>query len=243
MPKGVYARTKPAWNKGLTQFNNHSIQLNALKGSKTKQKRYKEYKNWEEEYGKEKAKEMMNQLYGFTYGKGSSDKVKNALSNMKKSTINDFVNLRPKSGSDKECREIYLVKRYIVLIRDSFTCQICGAKKKNVVHHIINKDLLEEPDLPNNMITLCISCHTRLENILSMLYYGQSRRKIDNFENYLKGKYKVPLEKARWIKENLVDSVKEFLKSISFPLETTRSAPVQQDGDIVRYPTISKIGE
>ena len=210
---------------------------------KTKHDRYKQYQNWEKEYGKEKAQEMMQKLYDFTYGRESSEKVKENLRSMSKNIIDEFINLESRSNSEKEINEIYLIKKYIALIRDEFTCQICGSKHKYLVHHIIARKLLKNPHTPNNMITLCISCHTRLENILGLLYYGQSRRKIDNLEDYLKNKYKIPLEKAKWLKENLIDNVEKYLQQISFPLETTRSAPVQQDGDIVRYPTISKIGE
>lgn len=242
MPKGVYKRTKPVWNKGKNKFTSRIIKEYSKKCSETKQRRFKEYKSFELEYGKEKAQDMIKDLYNVTYGKECNDKVKEYLSNMKKNIIDEFINLTPKLGSKKEKNEIYLIKKYIVLIRDNFECQICGSKKKNVVHHIINTKLLEDPDLPNNMITLCISCHSRLENILSMLYYGQSRRKIDNIEEYLKHKYKVPIEKAKWINENLINSVGNFLQKISFPLETTRSAP-KKDDDIVRHSDINKTEE
>ena len=56
--------------------------------------------------------------------------------------------------------------RKLVLKRDNYTCQKCGAKKKLDVHHKkpwrINKE-----DNPDNLISLCRKCHMREERLLS----------------------------------------------------------------------------
>lgn len=40
MPKGVYKRTKPAWNKGLTKETDDRVRINSQKRDETKLKRY-----------------------------------------------------------------------------------------------------------------------------------------------------------------------------------------------------------
>jgi len=54
-----------------------------------------------------------------------------------------------------------------ILNRDSFTCQICGSTYNLVVHHITPfREFNDESEANklSNLITLCQSCHMRLEN-------------------------------------------------------------------------------
>lgn len=48
------------------------------------------------------------------------------------------------------------------LLRDNYTCQICEAKRKLEVHHIIPYRLIGKHDL-ENLITLCEKCHRLFE--------------------------------------------------------------------------------
>jgi len=50
-----------------------------------------------------------------------------------------------------------------IWIRDNYTCKLCGAKGKICVHHIDKRNLTFD-DSPNNLITLCWSCHHKYEN-------------------------------------------------------------------------------
>ena len=56
--------------------------------------------------------------------------------------------------------------RQEILKRDNFTCQECGSKYRLQVHHI--KSRKDYPELimdKDNCITLCISCHSKTENL------------------------------------------------------------------------------
>jgi len=74
----------------------------------------------------------------------------------------------------------YFRIRELVKIRDGYRCRICGSKSNLEVHHIIpvkyfhNKELAH---LPENLITLCRSCHTRVER------YGQVNRLLEIGKN------------------------------------------------------------
>ena len=48
-----------------------------------------------------------------------------------------------------------------VLNRDAWRCQICGASENLQVHHIQSRSKLGH-DSPENLITLCASCHAAL---------------------------------------------------------------------------------
>jgi len=53
--------------------------------------------------------------------------------------------------------------RELVLIRDNRTCQICGVEKDRLdVHHLIPRSKNGRDDF-NNLVTLCHSCHMRVE--------------------------------------------------------------------------------
>jgi len=53
--------------------------------------------------------------------------------------------------------------RYLVYIRDKFTCQNCGIKRKSLdVHHKV-PFLLSKDNSIDNLITLCRSCHMKIE--------------------------------------------------------------------------------
>jgi len=58
------------------------------------------------------------------------------------------------------------LKRFI-WERDSFRCQICGYARGLICHHI---DEIKENCVPDNLVTLCRSCHTRLHH--NSRYYG-----------------------------------------------------------------------
>jgi 5-methylcytosine-specific restriction endonuclease McrA len=55
-----------------------------------------------------------------------------------------------------------------VLIRDEYTCQICGSKEKLVVHHIDGTgrgNEMHNNDL-DNLITICRGCHAEIHKEL-----------------------------------------------------------------------------
>jgi hypothetical protein len=48
--------------------------------------------------------------------------------------------------------------------RDNFTCQLCGKKSATDVHHIIPRRIKID-NSPDNLITLCRSCHAKVEHL------------------------------------------------------------------------------
>jgi hypothetical protein len=48
--------------------------------------------------------------------------------------------------------------------RDNFTCQFCGKKGATSVHHIIPRRIKID-NSPENLITLCRSCHSKIEHL------------------------------------------------------------------------------
>jgi nitrate/TMAO reductase-like tetraheme cytochrome c subunit len=57
--------------------------------------------------------------------------------------------------------------REMVLIRDNYTCQKCGAKNNLHVHH--KKSSAENPELRlklDNGITLCVDCHRKINGLV-----------------------------------------------------------------------------
>jgi len=69
----------------------------------------------------------------------------------------------------KSEKEFWTGIRKKVLKRDNYTCQNCGSKRKLDIHHIdgsgSNNSRKEMNNNINNLITLCHTCHMRLEFI------------------------------------------------------------------------------
>lgn len=63
--------------------------------------------------------------------------------------------------------------------RDKFICQYCGRKKSTLVHHIIPRYIKIDNSF-NNLITLCRSCHPKIE-YLTTKYLKENRDPIELF--------------------------------------------------------------
>jgi uncharacterized protein YlaI len=62
--------------------------------------------------------------------------------------------------------------------RDNFTCQLCGKKGATDVHHIIPRRIKIDNN-PDNLITLCRSCHSKVEHLTDKyLAEGKDPREI-----------------------------------------------------------------
>ena len=51
-----------------------------------------------------------------------------------------------------------------IRIRDRFICQYCGASRSTQVHHVIPRRIKVD-NSPGNLITLCKSCHNKIERL------------------------------------------------------------------------------
>jgi 5-methylcytosine-specific restriction endonuclease McrA len=62
--------------------------------------------------------------------------------------------------------------------RDNFICQYCGKKDATDVHHIIPRRIKID-NSPDNLITLCRSCHIKIERLTDKyLAEGKDPREI-----------------------------------------------------------------
>lgn len=149
MPKGVYKRTKPPWNKGLK----YSL------SEETKMKMNRS----------EKHKGEGNPFYGKTH----TDEYKQRMSEIKSgkhySPETEFGKLdeHPFWQGGKSF-EKYTTKfnhefKESIRDRDKRTCQECGVKEESLkyklsVHHI---DFDKHNNNKNNLICLCRKCHAK----------------------------------------------------------------------------------
>lgn len=46
--------------------------------------------------------------------------------------------------------------------RDNYSCRICGEKQGDIAHHVHHIDYKKENCNPDNLITLCIKCHGKM---------------------------------------------------------------------------------
>jgi hypothetical protein len=69
--------------------------------------------------------------------------------------------------SEKLSTHSWKQKRKEILLRDDFTCQVCGHKDiKNEIHHSIYYPDTDPWHYPNdNLITLCRVCHQQEEDL------------------------------------------------------------------------------
>jgi endogenous inhibitor of DNA gyrase (YacG/DUF329 family)/uncharacterized protein YlaI len=116
------------------------------------------------------------------YGKHHTEEARKKMSEKKKGknhpNYKDGVSMKQFEGayglSIPEWKELAQKIRK----RDSFTCQLCGKKKATDVHHIIPRRVRIDND-PSNLITLCKSCHSKIEYLTDKyLAEGKDPREI-----------------------------------------------------------------
>lgn len=177
MPRGIYKRIKPTWNKGKK-----GIQIAWNKGKPRTWKSSGSFKKGLIPWNKNKKglqiawnkNKKMSRLLGNKYAKGNHPK-----SEFKKGHGLKENNPNWKGGKSFEPYTIdwtQTLKRSI-RERDKYTCQICKESQKDealCVHHI---DHNKENCNPSNLISLCRKCHINLhhENIVLSInknHYG-----------------------------------------------------------------------
>jgi hypothetical protein len=102
------------------------------------------------------------------YGKHRSEETKKKLSDANKGENNPNY----KNGNSlKEFKEAYGLEpeewkklAQEIRTRDKFICQYCGKKNATDVHHIIPRRIKID-NSPDNLITLCKSCHQKIEHL------------------------------------------------------------------------------
>ncbi len=139
MPRGIYIRNHPVWNKGI------SIDRN-------KYPKFGHFKDHTPE-AKLKMKENHKGNTGKKFTQEHKDRISSAQKGRKLPKGEEARNWR--GGRRK-----YLTK--CVLVRDDYTCTICGLKDPEImeVDHIKEFSLGGQNSL-ENLQTLCPNCHER----------------------------------------------------------------------------------
>lgn len=177
MPTGVYIRTKPIWNKGLSKKNGDILLYGRPRSEETKRKISQSNKGkYQGPPTSETRKKISDALRGrkkpprtaehtrkialSKIGKKLTEEHKRKISDGLKGKFAGEKNPSWKGGTSYEpysANWTETVKKTI-RERDKYICLICENKQSVVVHHI-NYD--KKNCNPNNLITLCKSCHQK----------------------------------------------------------------------------------
>ena len=71
----------------------------------------------------------------------------------------DFTSVLDADGVLQEYREALYKNKLVALVRDKWTCQDCGALLSRGIGNAAVHHLDYTSDEPDNLISLCISCH------------------------------------------------------------------------------------
>jgi len=154
------------WNKGLTKITSDILAKAAIAQSKVRLGRT-DLNIWNKGLTKYNDSRVANQ------GKLVSSKLtgykRNDEFKLKISKAFSGENHPNWKGGRKDYRgSDWRLTREETKNRDNFTCQFCGSHDNLVVHHIVAYEICKSNDL-DNLITLCRSCHYKLEWIISKI--------------------------------------------------------------------------
>jgi endogenous inhibitor of DNA gyrase (YacG/DUF329 family) len=155
----------------------HSEETNKKISDANKGKNNPNYRKHHSEKTKKKISESNKGERNPFYGKHHTEETKKKLSDANKSENHPNY----KGGiSLKEFKDAYGLEpekwkkiAQQIRIRDKFICQCCGKKGATDVHHIIPRRIKIDND-PDNLITLCRSCHRKIEH-LTDIYLAEDR--------------------------------------------------------------------
>ena len=141
MPKGIYKRIKPPNRKG------------AILSEETKRKVSEGHK------GKKHSEETKKKMSQSRIGHQMSEDTRKKLSEANKRRVKNGTHNLWKGGISFKPYSIDWTEtlRRSIRERDNYICNICS-QYGNTVHHI---DYDKKNCNPNNLITLCRSCHTK----------------------------------------------------------------------------------
>jgi hypothetical protein len=172
----IKGENHPNYGKHLSEETKKKIS-DAQKGEKNH--------NYGKHLSEETKKKMSDAKKGENspnYGKHFSEETKQKMSDAKKGKNHPNY----KGGiSLKEFEEAFGMEpeewkklAQEIRIRDNFTCQLCGKKNATDVHHIIPRRIRID-NSPDNLITLCRSCHIKIEHLTDIyLSEGKDPREI-----------------------------------------------------------------
>lgn len=116
-------------------------------------------------------------------GKHHSESTKEKMSKMRKGELHPNWKGGISGKSYEECFDMTMIEwkelAKQIRERDIYICQYCGKKQSIEVHHIIPRNIKID-NHPSNLITLCKSCHIKIEH-LTTKYIEQSHNPIEIF--------------------------------------------------------------
>jgi hypothetical protein len=136
--------------------------------------------------GKHHSEETKKKISDANKGKHLSEETKKKMSDAHKGKLKGENNPNYKDGiSLKKFKDAFGMEpeewkklAQEIRKRDNFTCQYCGKKNAADVHHIIPRRVKIDNN-PDNLITLCRSCHTKIEHLTNIyLAEGKDPREI-----------------------------------------------------------------
>lgn len=173
MPTGVYKRTVPVWNKGkkYTEEERERMNLKNCCNSGSFKKGHKINLGNKYNLGRHHTKETKEKIGQSNFknpskywlGKKRSKETRKKIS---KSLMGRFTGVENNLWQGGISIEPYTIDwtetlRRSIRERDRYACQVCRKKQGDKafdVHHI---DYDKKNCNPNNLITLCHSCHTK----------------------------------------------------------------------------------
>ena len=172
--KGSFTKGRLPWNKGIKtgDFRKTDMKLIAKKISESNQGRI---------ISKETRKKISGSLKGKKNNKGKTWKIKDT-SNMKGRRPWNYIDGRSKNQTRGRYGDDWDEIRQMIYRRDNFTCQSCGITHiKLDVHHTIPY-LDGGSNEIDNLISLCRSCHMKIEHPLIKKRKNKNNRRIDYSE-------------------------------------------------------------
>lgn len=70
-----------------------------------------------------------------------------------------------------------------IIFRDGGACRICGAKERLEVHHIRVTHRFHEQNHPEDLITLCDSCHRTIHRYFAEKDLQEARYALESFKD------------------------------------------------------------
>lgn len=172
------------WNEFRRDYNeyiNHHEKRNKKQSKETLMKKSQSLKNWHENnahwgIGKKRSKESTMRLIKALTGKKRPQWVKDKISRgnkgkkrtaevCKQNSIRNSLERHPQwlGGKSFEPYGMDFDRELKSLIRkrDKYTCRLCNVKQINKKFHIHHIDYDKRNNNPDNLITLCNSCHMK----------------------------------------------------------------------------------
>lgn len=113
--------------------------------------------------GKKKTAEHIKKVADANRGKKASEE---ARKNMSKAKIGKWRGCLASNWQGGKSFEEYSVNwtktlKISIRERDKYVCQMCSEKQNDVTHHVHHIDYDKKNCNPDNLITLCVSCHMK----------------------------------------------------------------------------------